>query len=299
MRSINLKVGNQTQRAINDAHELVKRLIDSLTANDDTILHLMEEGKAGDRYFNHALNTTVLSMLLGNAMELSEQELLHLGLGAIFHDLGKNKIPTQIINNNPNISNAEQNYFKLHVRYGKEQINNFPNFPSSSLKIISQHHEYLDGSGYPDKLSGDQISKLTQIFSVANEYDNMCNPAGQHKQSTPYHTLSQLYKHRNKQLNKSVVGLLIKELGVYPPGCVVLLSNDKFALVMSVIKSNLLQPKVLIYDANIPRHEAPIISLNEKGLSIIRVISPLKLPAGVKEYLNLRSRVNYFFELND
>lgn len=299
VRSINLKVGNQTQRAINDAHELVQRLIDSLTVDDDTILHLMEEGKAGDRYFNHALNTTVLSLLLGNAMKLSQEELLHLGLGAIFHDLGKNKIPTQILINIPNISTAEKNYLKLHVRYGMEQVNSFPNFPPPSLQIISQHHEYLDGSGYPDKLNGDQISKLTQIFSVANEYDNMCNPTGQNKQSNPYRTLSQLYKHRNKQLNKSVVGLLIKELGIYPPGCVVLLSNDKFALVMSVIKSNLLQPKVLIYDADIPRNEAPIISLNEKGLSILRVISPSKLPDNVKEYLNLRSRINYFFEIND
>jgi HD-GYP domain-containing protein (c-di-GMP phosphodiesterase class II) len=296
VRAINLKLDDQAPQALADAKELIMSITEKLSNNKSTILHLMEPGKEGDKYHNHVFHVAILAMILGKALALSEEELVYLGLGALFHDLGKSKIPNQILHNRPKVSVAENNYYKMHVRYAMDKISNIQNFPESVTEIVSQHHEFLDGSGYPKKLKGDQISHLTQIVSIANEYDNMCNPTDKHPARTPYHALSHLYKNRGEQLNKEVLGLLVKELGIYPPGCIVQLCNGKYALVMSVSRDNILQPNVMIYDPSIPKNDAPIIALYEKELKIIRVIIPSKLPEDIKEYLNPRARVNYYFE---
>jgi HD-GYP domain-containing protein (c-di-GMP phosphodiesterase class II) len=296
VRAINLKLDDQAPRALVDAKELIMSITEKLNNNKSTILHLMEEGKDGDKYHCHVFHVAILAMILGKALDLSEQELVYLGLGALFHDLGKSKIPNQILHNRPKVSSAENNYYKMHVRYAMDKISNIPDFPESVTNIVSQHHEFLDGSGFPKKLKGDQIHHLTQIVSIANEYDNMCNPTDKHPERTPYHALSHLYKNRRNQLNKEVLGLLVKELGIYPPGCIVQLSNEKYALVMSVSKDNILQPNVMFYDPSIPKNDAAIIALSEKDLKIVRVIIPNKLPKNVQEYLNPRARVNYYFE---
>ncbi|MCW8996130.1 MAG: DUF3391 domain-containing protein [Psychromonas sp.] len=296
VRSINLKISSQGPQAIADASELISQISSKLSNGEHTVLHLMEEAKEGDEYHNHVFHVAILAMILGKALALSEQELIYLGLGALFHDMGLSRIPAQIIRNNPQLTQPETNYFKLHVRYALDQINHIPNFPEAVSEIVEQHHEYLDGSGYPKKLTAKQISLLTQIVTIADEYDSLCNPIDKHPVRTPYHALAYLYKNKSEQLNKKILGLLIKELGVYPPGSVVQLCNQKYALVMSVCKSDILQPNVLIYDPAVPKNEAPIISLSKAALKIEKVLSAAKLPENIKEYLNPRTRISYYFE---
>ncbi|MEF1341636.1 HD family phosphohydrolase, partial [Vibrio rotiferianus] len=95
------------------------------------------------------------------------------------------------------------------------------------------------------------------------------------------------------------LNILIKFMGVFPPGTVVQLSNNMVGLVISVNSSNLLCPNVLIYDPEVPRTQAPIIDLAAKDLKIVNAIHPSKLPDKIKEYLNPRSRISYFFDSDD
>jgi HD-GYP domain-containing protein (c-di-GMP phosphodiesterase class II) len=296
VRSINLKLDNQATLALNDAKELISNITEKIYSSNKTVLHLMEEGKEGDKYHSHVFHVAILSMILGKAMALSEEDLIFLGLGALFHDLGKSKIPNQILVNRPDVTSAESNFYKMHVRFAVDKTNKIEDFPEPVLAIISQHHEFLDGSGYPKKLKGDSISLLTQIVTIANEYDNMCNPTDKHPVRSPHYALSFLYKNKGDKLNKEVLGLLIKELGVYPPGSIVQLSNGELALVISVSKENILQPNVMLYDSTVPKQDAVVISLNEKELKIEKVLTTNQLPEHIKEYLNPRTRVNYYFE---
>ena len=299
VRAINLKLGNQGAQALADAQQLIGSISSKLMSGNNSVLHLMENGKRGKKggqYHSHAFHVSILAMILGNALKLSKQELTYLGLGALFHDIGKTKIPDNILNNKPDISAAENNFYKMHVQYGVENTKNIVDFPQPVREIISQHHEYLDGSGYPEKLSAKKINLLTQIVTIANEFDNMCNPTDKRPTRSPYHVLSYLYKNKSKQLNKDILGILIKKLGIYPPGCIVQLSNKKIALVISVSEKNIMQPSVLIYDPSIPKKEAPIIKLIENELKIENVISAAKLPQEVKDYLNPCDCVNYYFD---
>jgi putative nucleotidyltransferase with HDIG domain len=293
VRAINFKLENQANQSFEEARELVLSLIDRLKSWDSKVLHLLNKGKKEDNYNTHAYYVTILSLNLGRALALSEQEMLHLGLGALFHDIGKNRVPEKVLSNRPKITNSENNAYKMHVRYAMDKTSNIQDFPEVVTEIINQHHEFLDGTGFPKKLQGEQINLLTQVVTIANEYENMCNPRDRHPTRTPYHALSKLYKTRGEQLNQKILGLLVKELGIYPPSSIVQLCNKKYALVVSRSDESILQPNVLTYDEQTPANEAAIISLSDNDLKIESIILPSKLPDEVKEYFTLLSPESY------
>ena len=206
------------------------------------------------------------------------------------------KIPPQILRKKTPLTAVEQNFLNLHPKYGLDMVNLVDSFPESAKAIISQHHELLDGSGYPKGLAGDDIDSFAQLVSVVNKYDTLCHPPDLSKARVPSNALSWLYKNNVNKYNNSDLKLLVKILGIYPPGSVVRLSNDQIGMVLSVNSERLLYPNILIYDAEVPRAEAPIIDLEERELSITGVIKPDKLPPPVFEYLNPRSRISYYFE---
>jgi hypothetical protein len=171
------------------------------------------------------------------------------------------------------------------------------NLEPDALTIIAQHHEMADGSGYPRELSLEQIAPLARVVSLANAYDNLCNPVVQSQAMTPHEALSYIFARRRDKFDARVLQLMIRALGVYPPGCVVKLSNDAIAMVTSVNPNKALRPWVLLYDAGIPRHEAVMLDLEkETGLSIARSLRPALLAPAIYAYLSPRRRITYFFD---
>ncbi|MGL5775594.1 MAG: HD-GYP domain-containing protein, partial [Aeromonas veronii] len=239
------------------------------------------------------LNVSVLSMLLAKECCMTADEIRQVGMGALFHDIGKLKIPSQILRKSEPLTKPEQNLMAQHPRYGLDLLNLAKDFPAEAKGIVLHHHEYLDGSG-PEGLKGGQLDPLTQMVSLINEYDNLCHMQAK----VPYSALSGLYKQRKAQFNPEYLSMLIRLMGIYPPGSVVQLSNGQVGLVMSVNASRLLYPSVLVYDPRIPRQEAAIIDLQQAELSIAKVIHPKRLPPEVFEYLNPRTRISYYFEHN-
>jgi hypothetical protein len=156
----------------------------------------------------------------------------------------------------------------------------------------------MDGSGYPQKLKADAIRMPTRIVTIANVYDNLCNHLDPSQSLTPHEALSMMYAHRRAQFDPAVMATMIKSLGVYPPGTIVRLSNEAVGLVMNVNVGKPLRPRVLVYDAEIPKEDAIILDLSEEGadLSITASIRPGLLPKVIFDYLNPRKRVNYYFD---
>ncbi len=214
---------------------------------------------------------------------------------------GKLKVPTAITRKTtPLTAPPEENYLKLHTKYSLELANLAEDFPQAAKPILSQHHEMLDGSGYPQKLPGNKIDLKAQLVSVVNAYDNLCHPQDPAKARIPYSALSYLFKNKKEQYNSDFMALLIRLMGVYPPGSVVQLSNQQLGLVISVNSDSLLFPNVLLYDPSVPSNEAPILDLEESDLRIEQAIMPSKLPEKVYSYLNPpRVRISYYFDPND
>jgi HD-GYP domain-containing protein (c-di-GMP phosphodiesterase class II) len=296
VRSVMEKLSSRPLNAIVEAEELVGNMVESLLKEEHIVLHLMSETKENENIYYHSLNVSVLAMLLGRMKNLKSDEIKTIGMGALFHDMGKLKIPPQILRKKTPLTSAEQNFLDLHPKYGLDIINLVDTFPEAGKAIISQHHELLDGSGYPKGLTGDDIDRYAQLVSVVNRYDNLCHPVDMSKARVPSTALSWLYKTSANKYNQGDLKLLVKTLGIYPPGSVVRLSNDQIGMVLSVNAKRLLHPNILIYDAEIPRTEAPIIDLEKWELTITDVIKPDKLPEQIYEYFNPRSRISYYFE---
>lgn len=296
VRSVMSKLSNRPLNAIVEAEQLINSMVESLLKEEHIVLHLMSETKNNENIYYHSLNVSVLAMLLGRMKNLTADEIKTIGMGALFHDMGKLKIPAQILRKKTPLTNAEKNFLNLHPKYGLDIVNLVDTFPQSAKSIIAQHHELLDGSGYPKGLAGDDIDPFCQLVSVVNKYDTLCHPNDAAKARVPSNALSWLYKNSTNKYNQSDLKQLVKILGIYPPGSIVRLSSEQIGMVLSVNTSKLLCPNILIYDPEVPRAEAPIMDLEESELSITGVIKPDKLPDPIYEYLNPRSRISYYFE---
>jgi putative nucleotidyltransferase with HDIG domain len=219
------------------------------------------------------------------------------GMAALFHDLGKVNIPDKILLKTDPLTKPEQELFQLHTRYGAE-IGKKAGMDKATLDAIAHHHEYLDGTGYPDHLKGDAIPLVTRIVTIANVYDNLCNHIDPLQSLTPHEALSRMYAHRRAQFDPAALTTMVKCLGVYPPGTLVRLSNEAVGLVMNVNVNKPLRPRVLVYDPEIPKDSAIILDLAEESsdLSVTASIRPGQLPRAIFDYLSPRKRVTYYFD---
>jgi len=167
----------------------------------------------------------------------------------------------------------------------------------NAMLAIAQHHEHADGSGYPLQIKGDKMATAGKIVSLVNHYDNLCNPGNPALAMTPHEALSLMFAQMKSQFDPDILALFIHMMGVYPPGSVVQLTDERFALVVSVNSARPLKPSVVIYDSNIDQDEALVVDLeHERNLGIRRSLKPLQLPKHVFDYLSPRKRICYFFE---
>ncbi|WP_050905276.1 HD-GYP domain-containing protein [Vibrio campbellii] len=299
MRSVMTKIRNRPADAVGEAKQLIDDIVEKLMCDDNVTLHLMNGKNEFEDIYFHSLNVAVIAMMIGRAKGYSAEQLKALSFAALFHDMGKIKIPTAILRKQVPLSEPESNYLKLHTKYGLDMANQIEGFPESAKTVIVQHHELRDGSGYPEGLKGEEIDELAQVIIVANAFDNLCHTPVAAEQKIPYTALSHLYKNCKHLYKEENLNILIKFMGVFPPGTVVQLSNNMVGLVISVNASHLLFPNVLVYDPAVPRTQAPIIDLASKDIKIVNAIHPSKLPEKIKEYLNPRSRISYFFDSDE
>lgn len=297
VKSLMSKINSRPLNAIDEAGSLISAMADILLGADSLVLHLISgAAKEQEGLYYHSLNVATLSMMLAKNLNLTAAQIKTVGIGALFHDIGKIKIPSQILRKTTALTAPEQNLLKLHTKYGVELVGLTDNFPLEAWPIVEQHHEYIDGSGYPKGLKEPQIDALAKIVAVVNAFDNLCHPLDINNSRSPHHALSYMYRTMKGKLPEREMKVMIKMMGVYPPGTIVLLSDQRLGIVMSVNSDSLLCPNVLIYDADIPRLEAPIITLEPDKLSINKVIKIQSLPQQVAEYLNPRAQVSYHIQ---
>ncbi|MBK1694677.1 phosphohydrolase [Chromatium weissei] len=277
------------------AEEMIGGLVGNLFEQDESFIRLLSE-KAGEHSSLHTINVTVITLLLGKRLGLDAATLKPLGLGALLHDIGKIALPERLRWRDKDLNATERNLFQQHVIYGAEMAAEM-GLNESICTIISQHHEYVDGSGFPNQLAGDALQPASRILSLVNHYDNLCNPANPVAAITPHKALALMFAHQQHKFDNNYLGIFIRMMGVYPPGSLVLLTDNRYALVVSVNSTRPLKPRVLIYDQKLPSEEALIVDLEkETSLGIRLSLKPVQLPRAVFDYLSPGQRLCYFFE---
>ena len=297
VRNINKLIFSQPKETIAEANKLVDSIAEVFLSENDTVMHLIQQTAGSEELYFHTLNVSVLAMMLAHEMKCTESQIKSVGMAGLFHDLGKVNVPEKILNKTDPLTKAEQNFFELHTHYGVE-VGTKADMPKIVLEVIANHHELVDGSGYPQKLKGEAIRLPTRIVTIANVYDNLCNHNDPRQSLTPHEALSAMYAKRRGQFDSACMAILVKSLGVYPPGSLVRLSNEAIGLVMNVNVGKPLRPRVLVYDAEIPKEDAIIIDLADENqdLNITASLRPSLLPKTIFDYLNPRKRVNYYFD---
>ena len=297
MRSVNQNLFARPKECLQEVGGLVGEMVAALLEAPESTLHAMGEKAGSEETYFHGLNTSVLCMMLAKDMGLSPDQGRLLGVGAMLHDLGHVDIPDKVLKKRDALTRAEQELRNLHCEYGLKRGAQIGLDPAV-LRIIGQHHEQVDGSGFPKGLKGEQIDPLARIVAIVNHYDSLCNPVDITKALTPHEALSLMFAQRRAKFDAHALQVLVRRLGVYPPGSVVVLSNDAIAMVTSVNSRSPLRPWVVVYDPNIPKDEAMMLDLeHETQINISKALRPVQLPAAVYEYLSPRKRVTYFFDV--
>jgi hypothetical protein len=154
-----------------------------------------------------------------------------------------------------------------------------------------------DGSGFPQKLNVDRMTAAARIVALVNRYDNLCDPAVPAHALTPHEALSLIFAQTRTKFDASMLNAFIRMMGVYPPGSVVQLTDDRLALVTHVNSTRPLKPRVLLFDAAVPADQALHLDLQHHAdLGIRRSLRPQQLQGEALQYLAPRQRVVYFFE---
>ncbi len=286
-------------RGLRTAQKIVGNLHDLLDGSDNSraLLNLIGSNETSDEFFFHATNVSSLSMMVGLDLGLSREDNEKLALGAFFHDVGELKYPTETLLRKGVMGQGELNTFlHTHPQYGVEIVEKIPNFPYEAIEVIHQHHERLNGSGQPSGKKDAQISTFAKIVMVVDLYDELCHHPDPGQSLIPSEALSFLYVKCRQTLWYDAIVSLIKQLGVYPPGSLVHLSNQKTGIVTSVNFENRLRPIILVYDEHTSPEEPIVLNLAEEedSLTIVEAICPGDLAPKIRECLNPRRIISYF-----
>lgn len=296
IRDVEKNLFSRPEETVRQATDLVAQIADSILSAPDLAIHVMGDKMGGEELYFHSLNVTMLAMMMARDIQLPQEVVNALGMGALFHDIGRKNIPDRILMKMDPLTHAERNLYEMHCQYGVE-IGQQLRFAPTVLSIIREHHELSDGSGYPGKLKGEAIGLLSRIVIIANFYDELCNPSNIANALTPHEALSMMFAKLRSKFDPKLLQVFIRCLGVYPPGTIVQLSNGVTGMVATVNTAKPMKPMVVIYDADIPKDEAILVDMErETDLNIVKAIRPAQVPKEVYVYLSPRKRVSYYFD---
>ncbi len=274
---------------------LTRALLDKLMVDREMCVRVISDA-GGDRVSGHALNVTVIALLMGRVFGFSEDEMLDLGVGALLHDVGKLELPDRVRHADLPLNPRDLQAYREHVGLGVA-LGQRMGLSEGALAVVAQHHEMADGSGFPARLNLDRMAIGARIVSLINRYDNLCNPAQVAAALTPHEALSLIFAQTRTKFDATMLNAFIRMMGVYPPGSLVQLTDDRYATVVSCNSSRPLKPRVLVCDTKVPVEQALLLNLDGcMDLGIRRSLKATQLPAAARDYLSPRQRMVYFFE---
>ncbi len=291
-------IDSEPKRSMMQVAEVSEKSIAELLADPDSAITLITEKGQYEGQAAHAMSVMTLAQLLGKQAGLTEDALHVIGVGALLHDIGKLTFHSSVLLNTHR-NTFEESVYRSHCRVGYDKALLAGTLSSEMLDIILHHHECFDGKGYPDQIKGEKIALATRIVSIANCFDNIINPIDPIHSKLPSQALGLMWSKEKDRFDKRLLQLFIRAMGVYPPGSIVLLSDKRIGVVVaSASVANSVSPQVLIYERNVPRHEAAIIDLSQDTL--IKIERPLSLKERSEEeleYLLPRRKIRWSFYL--
>ncbi len=271
----------------NEAEPIINNIVASITRNKNALFTIVNLSQFDKYTYTHSLDVAIITVALARQIGVPETDLTNLGLGALFHDIGKSKIPPKILNKPGKLTPAEFEVMKRHPLEGYKLIENQNGVPQEILRIILEHHEKYNGAGYPLGLGGDEINQFANLVSVADIYDALTTDRVYRKGMHPYKALQILFSEKEDGFYPGYAESLVKCLGIYPVGSLVKLSTGDYGRVIEACDDDPLAPKIRLYlDESMQLREMTLIDLTiEKDVSIVECLSPDAFPPNVRNII--------------
>ncbi|MGB7605864.1 MAG: HD-GYP domain-containing protein [Lutisporaceae bacterium] len=230
---------------------VVGKIIEELLTVRDAVINLQDIKSLDNYTFAHSANVCVLSAITGISMGYDGERLKELCLGALLHDIGKTKIPYEILNKPGPLTTEEYEEMKKHTKYGYEILKQSGDISVYTSYIALTHHEKFNGDGYPLGLKGKDIHEFSRIVSIADVYDAMTSDRIYRKKINISEAVEYLISLGNYQFDYDIVRKMIEHISIYPLGTYVSLSTGELAIVVDTNKKYPNRPVIrLIKDSN-------------------------------------------------
>ena len=259
-RGIFESVANEQHLDLTAVSEILDSMVESIGRTPDALLWLAKLKKTDDYSYNHALNVSITLMAFGNFLALSKKQIKELGLAGLLQDVGKVKISADILLKESKLTHEEFEHAKKHVDESLKILETTPNIPNTAIFLVAQHHERIDGSGYPYQLKNNQIGLMSQAAGLIDTYCAITSHKSYAKGVFHQQALDEIHQLSGKQFSTELVDQLVQFMGMYPVSSLVELNTGEVAVVIQQNQVRRLLPRLmLLLDPDKVRYDSPVI----------------------------------------
>ena len=247
----------------------VTTMTESVLRNPDALLLLSQLRKKGEYNESHALDVSIYMITFGRFLELEPGQIEFLGYLGLLQDVGKLRLPSELLEKRGRLSAEEFERAKLHVGYSVEILRGTPGLPGDLPRIAALHHERHDGSGYPRKLRGSEIGMMGSIAAIVDTYDALTAHRPHADPLSPSAAISMLYKWRGVFFDAHLIEQFIRCIGIFPVGSLVELNTGEIGVVIAQNAAKRLQPRVMVIRdaAGNPMHPQKLLDLSRSPMA--------------------------------
>lgn len=217
-----------TEQARHTVHECVHSVI----RHPDALLWMSKMRDENEYTAEHCLNVCILAIAFGRQLGMSEQELENLGMCGLLHDVGKMKIPPEILDKPGALTPAEMRVMMGHTVHGRNLLLSSRGIYTGAIDVALSHHERIDGTGYPRQLAGNSISRFSKIISIVDAYDAMTADRCYQSARTSTEAIKIIYKDRGTHFDEQLALKFLQTVGLYPAGSIVELYSGEVGMVI-------------------------------------------------------------------
>lgn len=238
---------------ISQVGDMVDDMVESVYRNKDAMMCLGLLKDVSEYTFLHSVNVCILMVTFCKAINLDKNTAQKVGVGALLHDIGKMKVPQEVLNKPGKLTDEEFSVMKTHVDHTSNILSELPSVSDISKSVAAEHHERIDGSGYAKGLKGDAITKYGQMAAIVDVFDAITSNRCYHKGMTAYEALQKMLEWGGAHFNKKLVENYIDCVGIYPIRTLVRLESGLLGVVVKPGITNPLQPTVNVFYNTIRR----------------------------------------------
>jgi putative nucleotidyltransferase with HDIG domain len=292
-------VKHQKLLNVRKAKRLMQNAVNALVQDESTLLGLANIKNYDEAIFNHSVNVSIYAIAIGQRIGIPKKYLSHLGMAALFHDIGKTKIPKEILNKSGKLLPEELAMMRSHPIFGVETVMAMKEWGELSSRMMDaafEHHLKYDLTGYPKPTHKRKLTLFGRIIAVADFYDTLVRPRGGNR--FPYVSekiLGIMLERSGKDFDPALVKVFINMIGVFPLGTLVLLNTNEIGIVLQIQEDTemLDRPKViLLYYSDGEYHKGEMVDLREVDettgefkRSIMRTLDPNQYHINVAEFI--------------